>query len=89
MKKCLIPHKKQSCVNCIFCGEKINLTWKETIEKRAKECTQEFRQTVLDVMSTEKTIGETAKELNVDSDLVLAIIHINIDSMYFLRSESV
>jgi uncharacterized Zn finger protein (UPF0148 family) len=89
MKKCLIPHEKQGCVYCLFCGQKINLDWKEKIEKRARECTQEFRQSVLDVMRTGKTIGETAKELKIDSDLVVGIININIDTIDFLRTESV
>lgn len=40
-------------------------------------------------MRTGKTIGETAKELKIDSDLVVGIININIDTIDFLRTESV
>jgi hypothetical protein len=89
MKKCLIPHEKQTCTYCLFCGQKINLDWQERIEKRARECTQEFRQKVLDIIREGKTIGETAKELEIDSDLVVGIVNINIDNVQFLRSESV
>ena len=62
----------------------IRADWK----RKAKALTLNHRQLILDLFRQGKTIGEVAKEAQVDYDTVCGVLDLNTDYIPILRSES-
>lgn len=66
MKKCLIAHEKQSCEFCLFCKVKINLSWREKVQAKAKLVPIETKQKILDLLHEGKKVGEAIEGAGLD-----------------------
>jgi hypothetical protein len=75
-------HKKTFCPNT-------ELHIKIIREERFNSVSKEKRQEILDLLRTGITVGEVAKKLELDSDVVAEVICRNIDSVCYLRKETV
>lgn len=88
MKKCIIPHERQTLEHCLFCRKKINLSFKEKLEKQVDEMSLEVKQKVLDLLHAGKTIGQTCEETKLETVVVGEIIMRNIGAIDYLRKEA-
>lgn len=87
-KRCLIPHERQKLERCLWCNKKINLSFKEKLEKQVDEISIETKQKVLDILHEGKTIGEACKATGLETVVVGEIIMRNIKEYRYLSREA-
>ncbi len=75
--------------DCLYCDEKIGLTWREKVQEKAAKVPIEVRQKLIDLVRKGKTVGEAREECGIELHTATEISVQNISAHNYLNTEAV
>jgi len=91
MKKCIIEdkHNTMNCSHCFMCGKKIGETYREKMQRMAKELSNDIKQKIIDLIHEGKSIGDVKEILKIEETGIIAeIILGNVGNIQYLKKEN-